>query len=201
MILKLGITGGIGSGKSSVCKVFSVLGIPVFCADSEARDIMENDPLIVSGINAIAGIDLYTSGKLNAAGLAEIIFNDNNKLSKVNSLVHPVVFRKFYEWAANQKAPYVIIEAAILFESNATSVVDKILTVIAPLEERIDRVTRRNLLSREKVLERVRNQTDDETKISKSDYVISNSENDMIIPEVLRIHEDLLNLRFKNNSL
>ncbi len=190
--LKLGITGGIGSGKSSVCRVFRILGIPVFDADSEARVIMENDPGVMSGIVSIAGKEIYSGGLLNTARLADLIFNDQVMLQEVNSIVHPVVFGKFHQWAVEQTAPYVIIEAAILFESGATSIVDKIITVIAPLEERIDRVTRRNRLTRQQVLERVQNQTDDSVKISKSDYVIYNSENDMIIPAVLNIHKMLL---------
>jgi dephospho-CoA kinase len=190
--MKLGITGGIGSGKTSVCRVFSVLGIPIFSADPEAQAIMNNDDSIISGINRIAGKDLYPGGILNRGELASLIFNNPDILSSVNSLVHPAVFRQFQEWAEVQTTPYVIMEAAILFESGASKFVDRVATVIAPVEERISRVIKRNKLSREQVMERIRNQMDDEERIKISDYVINNSENEMIIPVILGIHEDIL---------
>jgi dephospho-CoA kinase len=158
--MKLGVTGGIGSGKTSVCRVFKVLGIPVFSADPEARTIMINDPVL---------------------------------LNKINTLVHPVVFEHFIEWTGRQSAPYVIMEAAILFESGGSKLVDRVATVTAPVEERIARVTARNKLTREQVLDRIRNQMDDNTRINMSDYVINNSENEMIIPVILQIHDDILN--------
>ena len=190
--MKLGITGGIGSGKTSVCRVFNVLGIPSFSADPAAKDIMDNDKSIIRRINSIAGRDLYKNGSLNRMELAEIIFNDNSILAKVNSLVHPVVLDQFRKWEMEQEAPYVIMEAAILFESGASKLVDRIATVIAPIEERVDRVIHRNNLTREQVMERMRNQMDDEARIKLSDYIIHNSENDMIIPAILEIHENIL---------
>jgi len=192
--IKLGVTGGIGSGKTSVCRVFDALGVPVFSADREAREIMENDIAIISGINSVAGKDLYTNGRLNRMELAAIIFNDNVLLKKVNSLVHPVVFDHFGIWVLEQTAPYVIMEAAILFESGASKIVDKVATVVAPVEQKVERIIRRNELSREQVLERMRNQMDDEARIKLSDYVIHNSENDMIIPAILNIHNDILTI-------
>jgi dephospho-CoA kinase len=188
----LGITGGIGSGKTSVCKVFDVLRIPVFSADREAQKIMETDDAISRTINSIAGKDLYLNGSLNRMELASIIFNDSNLLGKVNLLVHPVVFDHFIKWALNQTAPYVIIEAAILFESGASKFVDRIATVVAPVEQRVERIIQRNKLSREQVMERMRNQMDDVTRIKLSDYIINNSENDMIIPAILEIHDDII---------
>jgi len=190
---KLGITGGIGSGKTSVCRVFNVLGIPFFSADPEAKMIMDSDISIMKRINSIAGKDLYTNGSLDRMEMARLIFNDNSLLEKVNSLVHPVVFEHFRQWEAKQSSPYVIMEAAILFESGADKLVDRIAAIVAPIEERIDRVKHRNNLSREQVLERMRNQMDDESRIKLSDYVIYNSENDMVIPAILKIHEDIIN--------
>lgn len=190
--MKLGITGGIGSGKTSVCRVFNVLGIPVYSADPEAQRLMNSDTRIIEGINRIAGKNLYPDGTLNRMALASLIFSDEEALKKVNSLVHPVVFDEFRKWVSVQDAPYVIMEAAILFESGATELVDRIATVTAPVEERIARVTKRNLLTREQVIERIKNQIDDEARISRSDYIIHNSENDMIIPVILQIHEDIL---------
>lgn len=190
---KLGITGGIGSGKTSVCRVFEVLHIPVFSSDRIAQEIMENNEEIIRGINSITGKELYENGKLDRMALANLIFNDNSLLNRVNSLVHPVVFEYFKRWVADQIAPYVIMEAAILFESGASEIVDRIATIIAPEEERIRRVILRNKLSREQIIERMRNQMDDETRAKKSDYIINNSENEMIIPAILNIHNDILN--------
>jgi dephospho-CoA kinase len=190
--LKLGVTGGIGSGKTSVCKVFRVLGIPVFSADRIARDIMDSDEEIKQEINSIAGRDLYYNGNLDRMTLASLIFNNRDLLEKVNSLVHPLVFDHFTIWQKDQTAPYVIIEAAILFESGASKLVDKIATIVAPEEERISRVTQRSNLSRLQVMERMKNQLPDEARIRQSHYVIYNSENDMIIPAILEIHEDML---------
>ena len=191
-VVKLGVTGGIGSGKSSVCRVFNTLGIPVFSADKEASQIMETEEGIIRRIKSITGKNLYVTGSLNRKELAALIFNDNNLLEKVNSLVHPVVIAHFKEWAIEQTSPYVIMEAAILFESGAYKYVDRIATVIAPIEERVERVAHRSNLSREQVFERMRNQMDDDARIKLSDYVINNSENDMIIPSILKIHEDIL---------
>jgi dephospho-CoA kinase len=191
-VLKLGVTGGIGSGKTSVCRVFSVLGIPVFSADAEAREVMDIDTGIMLRINTIVGKNLYAGGSLDRSELARLIFNNSRLLEKVNSLVHPVVFARFREWEKIQNAPYVIMEAAILFESGADKVVDRIVTVIAPIEERVNRVIHRSSITRDQVIERMRNQIEDTERIKRSDYVIQNSENDMIIPAILRIHEDIL---------
>lgn len=191
--MRIGITGGIGSGKTSVCRVFSILGIPVFSADPEAQTVMNCDQNIIREINRLAGRDIYPGGSLDRMALATLIFNDMEKLQEVNSIVHPVVFERFKEWAEKMETPYVIMEAAILFESGASKLVDRVATVIAPVEERIDRVTRRNKLTREQVMERIRNQMTDDERIRLSDYVINNSENEMIIPVILRIHEDIIN--------
>jgi len=191
---KLGVTGGIGSGKTSVCRVFDVLRVPVFSADREAQEIMENDFEVRRSLKTIAGKDLYILGTLNRMKLASIIFNDKAILEKVNLLVRPIVFNRFSKWALIQEVPYVIMEAAILFESGASIYVDKVATVVAPVEQRVKRVIHRSKLSREQVVERIKNQMDDEMRIKLSDYVINNSENDMIIPAILKIHDDILKL-------
>ena len=191
-VFKLGITGGIGSGKTSVCRVFNILGIPVFSADQEAREIMETEDGIIRRVNSITGRDLYSGGSLDRKELATLIFNDPALLKKVNSLVHPVVIDHFLRWEKLQSSLYVIMEAAILFESGASKYVDKIAAIIAPPGERLERVIQRSNLTKEQVLERMRNQMEDEERIKLSDYVINNSENDMIIPEILKIHEDIL---------
>jgi dephospho-CoA kinase len=189
---KLGVTGGIGSGKSTVCKVFSTLGISVFSSDPEAQKIMNTDSEIIKKINSIAGRNMYPGGTLDRQALAAIIFNNKQLLEEVNSIVHPAVAVLFKQWMLNQSSPYVIMESAILFESGASKNVDRIATVVAPEEERISRVMERNHLTREQVMERIRNQMNDESRIRLSHYVIDNSENEMIIPSILKIHEDLL---------
>ena len=189
---KLGITGGIGSGKTSVGRVFEVLGIPVFSADKDAQDIMDNNSEIKNSLNSITQKNLYFNGNLDRVLLASIIFNDSSILKKVNSLVHPAVFDNFTKWSMVQDSPYVIMEAAILFESGASEFVDRVATVVAPVEQRVARVILRNKLSAQQVIDRMKNQMDDETRIKLSDYIIYNSENDMIIPVILKIHNDIL---------
>lgn len=192
--LKLGVTGGIGSGKTTVCRVFAVLGIPVFSADAEAKRIQDSDSELQKEINSLAGKDLFTSGRLDRSELARLIFNDKDLLEKVNSVVHPAVFKYFRKWAARQDSPYSVMEAAILFESGASRMMDRIVTVVTPIEERIERLINGNRFTREQIIGRINNQIDDESRITKSDYVIFNSENDMIIPAVLGIHDEMLRL-------
>jgi dephospho-CoA kinase len=192
-LVRLGITGGIGSGKSTVCKVFNVLGIPVFYADDAARDIINNNYEIACSINKVAGGGVLSGNVIDRKKLAGLIFNNNALLEDINSIVHPVVFKCFEEWVNKQQSAYVILEAAILIESGASKFVDSIITVIAPTEERIRRVVQRNSLSREQVMERINNQMDDATRIKMSDFVIDNSENKMIIPVILKIHHEILN--------
>lgn len=196
--LRLGVTGGIGCGKTTVCRVFSVLGIPVFSADDEAKRIQDSDPYIQIKLNSIAGKDLYSSGKLDRKELAALIFSNKDLLFEVNSIIHPAVFKYFTKWIARQDAPYSIMEAAILFESGAYRLMDRIVTVVTPLEERIERLVNGNLLTKEQITARIRNQTDDESRIAKSDYVIYNSENDMIIPAILGIHREMIKLYEKS---
>jgi dephospho-CoA kinase len=191
-IFKLGITGGFGSGKTTVCKVFNLLGVPVFFADFEARNIMENDRSIKDRVNSLAGKDMYLNGSLDRTEFARLIFNDKVLLNNVNSIVHPAVFENFNIWAGEQTAPYVIMEAAILFESGASELVDRVLTVVTPLEERIVRLVHGNKLTREQIMDRIHNQIDDDTRIRNSDYVIYNSENDLILPAILRVHEEIM---------
>ena len=193
-MIKLGVTGGIGSGKTSVCNVFGVLGIPLFSADAEAKKIMEVDAGIMLKLNTIAQKDLYSSGILDRAELAKLIFNNRTILEKVNSVVHPAVFSIFHEWVEKQEAPYVIMETAILFESGGSKMVDRIVTVTAPVEERIARVMSRSNITKEEVLKRINNQMSDSEKIKQSDYVIDNSEDAMIIPAILNIHNSILKL-------
>lgn len=197
MARRLGITGGIGSGKTTVCRIFRVLGVPVFVADVAARKLMNNDPSIRSEINIIAGKDLYEGGELDRRELARLIFNEPDMLQKVNASVHPAVLRDFEAWSSVIDAPYVIMEAAILFEAKADQLVDRVISISAPVEERISRVMGRSEISREEVLERINNQMEDNEREEKSYYVINNADNEMIIPEILKIHDDMLRLAAK----
>jgi dephospho-CoA kinase len=197
MARRLGVTGGIGSGKTTVCRIFRVLGVPVFVADAAAREVMNNDPGIRDRINSIAGKDLYSGGELDRMELARLIFNRPEMLKSVNAVVHPVVLQIFSKWADESDAPYVIMEAAVLFESKADSYVDRVVSISAPVEERIARVMGRNELSREQVIERIKNQLEDDEREEQSYYVINNADNEMIIPEILKIHEDMIRLAEK----
>lgn len=194
MARRLGVTGGIGSGKTTVCRIFRVLGVPVFVADMEARRLMNTDHAIRQEINAITGEDLYSMGELDRKELARLIFNRPELLRQVNASVHPAILRIFDEWAGKSEAPYVIMEAAILFEAKADVLVDRVAAISAPVEERIARVMGRNDLSREEVLERINNQLEDDEREEQSYYVINNADNEMIIPEILKIHDDMLRL-------
>jgi len=191
MAKRLGITGGIGSGKTTVCRIFKVLGVPIFVADTVAKELMHSDPAIRDVINAIAEKDLYPSGELDRKELARIIFNRPELLYRVNAVVHPAVLQMFDMWAGQSDAPYVIMEAAILFEAKADVHLDRIVTISAPVEERIARVMSRNDLSREEVIERINNQIEDDEREDQSYYVINNADNEMIIPEILKIHDDM----------
>jgi len=197
MARRLGITGGIGSGKTTVCRIFRVLGVPVFVADVAARRLMNNDPAIRSEMNKIAGKDLYEGGELDRRELARLIFNEPDMLQKVNASVHPAVLREFEAWSSVIDAPYVIMEAAILFEARADRLVDRVISISAPVEERISRVMGRSEISREEVLERINNQMEDNEREEQSYYVINNADNEMIIPEILKIHDDMLRLAAK----
>lgn len=192
MAKRLGITGGIGSGKTTVCRIFRVLGVPVFVADTIAKQLMNSDRGIRDAINTIADKDIYTSGELDRKELGRLIFNRPELLRRVNAAIHPAVFRMFDEWAVESKEPYVIMEAAILFESGADEFVDRVVTISAPVEERIARVMGRNELSREEVIRRINNQIEDDEREDQSYYVINNAENEMIISEILKIHDDML---------
>jgi dephospho-CoA kinase len=192
-MLKIGLTGGIGSGKTLVCSIFEKLSVPVYYADIQAKHLINNDTELISALKELFGNDIYqANGAIHRKKLAEIIFNNNFALKKVNELVHPKVREDFNRWASQQNAPYVIQEAAILFESRQTHLFDKIITVTAPLEIRIERILNRDKFSREQVMERINNQIADEEKIRKSDFIINNSNDNFLLQQVLDIHNKLI---------
>jgi dephospho-CoA kinase len=192
-MLTIGLTGGIGSGKTTVSKLFSLLGIPCYSSDITAKNIVENNADVVEEIKKTFGSHLYKGAKLNREELADIVFKDKIELSKLNAIVHPAVFKDFEKWKdKNQHAEYVLKEAAILFESGSYKDCDYIVTIVAPLEHRIEMIMKRDNISREKVLERVNNQWSDEEKIKHSAFVIHNNNKELLIPQILSIHEDII---------
>ena len=193
-MINVGITGGIGSGKSTVCKIFETLKIPVYYADWHARILSNTHPDVVSGVTKLLGDSIYQSGKMDRKKVGEIVFNDKEKLNALNQIIHPVVAEHFEEWKEKHSDyPYILKEAAILFESGAYKQVDQIITVVAPVDLRIDRVVKRDGISREDVLSRINNQMKDEDKVKQSDYVIYCNDIDLVITQVLKIHHSLIN--------
>ncbi|MGN6341496.1 MAG: dephospho-CoA kinase [Ginsengibacter sp.] len=191
-MLRIGITGGIGSGKSTVAQIFSVLGIPVYDADSAAKRLMSEDERLKEKIIENFGEASYAEGKLDRKYLAAQVFNNDQKTSLLNSIVHPATIRDAEEWIKQQTAPYVIKEAALIFESGSDKMLDKIIGVSSPLELRIERTMHRNNLTREQVLQRISLQMDEDEKLRLCDYVIVNDEHEMLIPQVLQLHEEFL---------
>jgi dephospho-CoA kinase len=191
-MLKVGITGGIGSGKSTVSRIFELLGIPVYYADTAAKEIMHTDSELKAKVQEHFGADIYKNGVLDRAALGKIVFNDKEQLELLNSLVHPATIRHSDEWANRQTAPYVLKEAALLFESGSSQSLDKIIGVFAPQPLRLLRVMKRDNATREEVLARMNKQIDENIKMRLCDYVIHNDEQQMVIPQVLALHETLL---------
>ena len=192
--MKIGITGGIGSGKSTVCKIFEVLDIPVYYADDRAKWLMNNDVNLIEGVKSVFGNKAYADGTLNRPFIADIVFNDKSKLAELNALVHPAVFQDGVAWnEANADAPYTLKEAAILFESGSYLTVDKIITVFTPKEIRIQRVLMRDGITREAIEARMDKQMPEEEKIERSDFVIYNDDEHSLIKQVLDIHRKILN--------
>lgn len=170
----IGLTGGIGSGKTTIAKMFNTLGVPVYFADIEAKKIMNNSTEVRNKLIDLFGEDAYLNGVLNREYIANIIFSNKDLLSSMNKIVHPVVEKEFKLWVSIQEAPFVIQENALIFENKKQNSFDGIITVIAPIEDRIQRVMTRNELSREQVLARMRNQLEDEFRIKGSKFVINN---------------------------
>ena len=193
-MLSIGITGGIGSGKSTVCRVFETLGIPVFYADAEAKRLQNEDVTVPNVIISLFGNDVYTAEGLNRKSVAEKVFADKNLLEKLNAIVHPATVTAFENWKLNQvDAPYILKEAAILFETGLAKSLDKVIVVTAPEELRIQRIINRENSSREQVIARMKNQMADEEKIKLAHFIIINDEKQAIIPQIMKVHEHLLN--------
>ena len=190
----VGITGGIGSGKSVVSRIFRQLGIPVYDADAAARSLYERHPEVLHKLQEEFGETLTDAkGRLDRKKLASIVFQQEEKLKFLNRLVHPLVKKDFKEWAAaHRAAPYVMKEAAILFESGTHKDCDFVITVTAPTELRVQRVRSRDQRSMAEIRQVIASQWTDEEKVKRSQFVIQNDEDDAVLPQVLDIHEKIL---------
>jgi len=191
-MLRIGLTGGIGSGKSTVVQIFEVLGIPVYYADAEARRLMNTDTGLKKSILENFGEESYKDGTLNRAYMSSIVFNNPSKLDLLNSLVHPATMKDGEAWMKKQTTPYAIHEAALIFEAAVMERLDYVIGVYAPLSLRLARAMERDKVSKEEVLKRMNRQLDEDLKMKRCDFVITNDEEQLVIPQVLILHEKLL---------
>ncbi|HUM45987.1 MAG TPA: dephospho-CoA kinase [Chitinophagales bacterium] len=192
-MLKIGITGGIGTGKTTVCRIFETLGIPVFNADEESKKMLMEDAEVARAVKAVFGASVYHDNVLNKKELAAIVFSDPEKLAKLNAITHPAVFRKFEAWCSlKQQASYVIKEAALIYEAGADAALDAVIVVTAPEALRLKRVARRDRVSDEDIRLRMKHQWPEEEKIKRAKFIIHNDEEHLLIPQVLTIHHTLL---------
>lgn len=193
MSLKIGITGGIGSGKSYVAKVFKALGVPFYDADSAAKEIMVSSAQVREALVARFGPEVYfADGQLNRPFLSALVFKDADKLAQLNAIVHPAVIQHGLDWADRQEGPYSLKEAALLFESGSYKTLDYTILVTAPEDLRVQRVMSRDKISAEQVLDRMAKQLPDTDKMQLADFVINNDESDPLLPQVLALHYKFL---------
>ncbi len=199
MVLKVGLTGGIGSGKSTVAGIFRVLGIPVFDADTVAKNILNEDAYLQQQVTGLFGEKSFQNGLLNRKYIADIVFNDAFKLEQLNALVHPATIAAADTWMQQQTSAYAIKEAALLFEAGTAAHLDFIIGVKAPMALRIHRVMERDQVGRQEVLTRMGRQIEEDIKMRLCDFVIVNDEQQLVTPQVLQLHERFLQ-EAKNNT-
>ncbi|WP_353133430.1 dephospho-CoA kinase [Pseudopedobacter sp.] len=192
--MKVGITGGIGSGKSTVSSIFELLGIPVYYADIEAKRLMVNNQTIRDKVVELFGTASYQDGELNRKHIAAIAFKDAAVLERLNATVHPVVIDDYRQWVKKQNSQYTLKEAALLFESGSYLESDFNILVSSPLELRIERVMKRDRVVRDEVLTRINKQMPEEEKERLATFIVYNNESELLITQVLNIHEKILNL-------
>lgn len=202
-MIKIGVTGGIGSGKTTVCRIFGALGVPVYNSDLNARKLMDTDPEIINQVSALFGNETYitaigengkTGTTLNRKLVADMVFNNMPLLEALNKIIHPAVQKDFIQWAGRQCYHYVIQEAAILFESGAAEKLDAVVTVTAPLELRIKRTMIRDNTDADTVRRRIESQISEEERIARADYIITADDRHLIIPQILELHNKFLQL-------
>ncbi len=186
-MIKVGLTGGIGSGKTTVAKVFEAFGIPIYYADKEAKLLMLHNSALRTAIQAKFGEKTYNSNGLDRRYLAKIVFQDDEALKSLNALVHPIVRRDFNEWVQLQKTPYVIQESAILFETGFYEDFDVIISVLCPMRERIERLLQRDNSTVEQIKARMNAQVTDKIRVEKSDYVLQNGQDDLLLSEIIKL--------------
>ncbi len=191
-MLKIGVTGGIGSGKTTVCRIFKALKIPIYSADDRAKSLMTENAILRTSISSLFGEKAYINNTLNRAYIASSVFNDKELLHKLNSIVHPIVELDFETWVKAQKSRYLIKEAAILIESGAFKLMDKILLVEAPQNLKLNRVILRDGVESEEVLLRMSTQMSDEEKRKYADTVIFNDEKTSLLQQILSLHHSFL---------
>ncbi|WP_394907222.1 dephospho-CoA kinase [uncultured Mesonia sp.] len=196
-MIVVGLTGGIGSGKTTVARFFQELGVPLYIADLKAKELLHQDKNLQKAIIALLGEKAFINGQYNTNYVSSLVFSDHMLLKKLNAIIHPAVHADFKEWKSNQKAHYVIYEAAILFEQNRQHHVDYTILVTAPLEERVNRVMQRDQTNRQAVLDRINKQWSDDRKKLLADLVIENTVLSATKAQVQEIHEYLLNLGSK----
>lgn len=194
-MLKVGITGGIGSGKSTVCNILRNLGVPIFTSDDVGKELLNNDDYLKNKIKKTFDSDMYTStGRLDRDRMAKLVFNNPDELQKLNGLVHPRVKAEFDSWCKkNEKKPYIVQEAAILFETGRHKELDKMVSVFCPKEERINRIIKRDDTTKELIEKRMMHQFSDAQRNALADYIIINDGNEDLLPQVMELHELFLN--------
>jgi len=194
-MLRIGITGCIGSGKTTVARIFEVLGVPVYNADVRAKAVMTEDISLINWIKSRFGVEAYdNAGNLNRAYLASKVFHDQQALADLNALVHPAVFKDFDDWCeAHNTSTYIVKEAALMFESDSYKHLHEVITVTAPENIRIMRTIQRDNISEEEVRARMKNQMSEEEKKSRSQHIIMNDEVNAVIPQVLAFHQNFMN--------
>ena len=188
----IGLTGGIGSGKSTVLKQFEDLGIKTYSADKAAKKLINSDEDLIESIKGLFGDNIYNNNILDTIKLSKIVFHDSHKLESLNSIVHPAVAKDFKSFIKTNNGNYIVKEVAIIFETNTEDNYDKIILVRAPIEDRIKRVVLRDNITKDDVIRRVNNQIDDSTIIDKCDYIIDNNNLKELKEKVINIHQDLI---------
>lgn len=194
-MLKIGITGGIGTGKSTVCKIFEILQIPIYYADYEAKFLYDNNPILKSQLIHHFGEGIYAEGKFNRNALSKVVFSNEDKLQLLNTIVHPIVLQHGKNWFEKQKAPFAIKEAALLIESGSYHQLDALILVQSPLELRIKRVMHRDEVNESAVKARIAKQMPEEEKIKFAQYMIQNDEKQLLIPQVQKIYNSIISLK------